>query len=71
MDIILGFKAHSIIDACKIVVRVSVPFTGDDYCGKEKRPNTELAHNSPFASRRLNSPAGVAHKGLYFAKNSL
>jgi hypothetical protein len=34
------------------VTRVSVPFTEGHYYGKGKRPNTELANNSPFTSRR-------------------
>jgi hypothetical protein len=37
---------------CKTVTRVSVPFTEGHYYGKGKRPNTELADNSPFTSRR-------------------
>src|SRR6187401_830373 len=45
------FKSHPIIDTCKRVIRVSAPFTEDHYCGEGERPNTELAHNSLFASR--------------------
>jgi len=35
------------LDACKTVTRVSVPFTEGHYYGTGERPNTELAHNSP------------------------
>jgi len=52
MKNVLNFKDYYTVDACKMVIRVSAPFTEDDYCGKGKRPNTELARNSPFASRR-------------------
>jgi hypothetical protein len=51
-DIIFMYKDHFIIDAYKMVIRVSVPFTEDHYYGKG-RPNTELAYNSPFISRRF------------------
>jgi hypothetical protein len=37
---------------CEMATRVSVPFTEGRYCGGGERPNTELAHNSPLASRR-------------------
>jgi hypothetical protein len=37
--------------ACRTVTRVSVPFTEGHYHGEGKRPNTELARNSPFACR--------------------
>jgi hypothetical protein len=30
-----------------MMARVSVPFTEGHYYGREERPNTELAHNSP------------------------
>jgi hypothetical protein len=36
------------------VTRVFVPFTEGHYYGKGKRPNTELADNSPFTSRAKN-----------------
>ncbi|MFL6460128.1 MAG: hypothetical protein ACJ71J_04110 [Nitrososphaeraceae archaeon] len=39
------------MDACKMVIRVSAPFTEDYYCGEGERPNTGLAHNSLFTSR--------------------
>ena len=36
-----------------MVIRVSASFTEDHYCDEEERPNTKLANNSLFASRRL------------------
>ena len=36
-----------------MMARVSVPFTGGHYYGREERPNTELAHNSLSASRKI------------------
>jgi hypothetical protein len=53
MILFFRFKDYSIIDACKMMIRVSASFTEDHYCGEGERPNTKLAHNSPFASRRL------------------
>ena len=35
-----------------MVARVSVPFTGGHYYGREERPNTELADNSLSARRK-------------------
>ena len=37
---------------CQTVTRVSVPFTEGHYYGREKRPNTELAHNSLSTNTR-------------------
>ena len=36
-----------------MMARVSVPFTGGHYYGREERPNTELAHNSLSACRKI------------------
>jgi hypothetical protein len=41
-----------VLYACKMVARVSVPFTGGHYYGREERPNTELADNSLSARRK-------------------
>jgi hypothetical protein len=40
------------LHACKMMARVSVPFTDGHYYGREERPNTELAHNSLSAGRQ-------------------
>jgi hypothetical protein len=49
-----SFKAEQVpfVGACRTVTRVSVPFTEGHYQGEGKRPNTELARNSPFACRQ-------------------
>ena len=36
-----------------MMARVSVPFTGGHYYGREERPNTELAQNSLSACRKI------------------
>jgi hypothetical protein len=64
MDIIFRQDQHYITDACKMVIRVSAPFTEDHYCGKGKRPNTELAHNSHFASRHSFTDVSIAFNVL-------
>ncbi len=38
------------IQACRIVTRVSVPFTESHYHGNGEKPNTELADNSPLSA---------------------
>jgi len=40
-------------NACKMMARVSVPFTEGHYKGGGERPNTELADNSPSACRKI------------------
>jgi len=44
-------KGIMYLHTCKMVARVSVPFTEGYYCGRGERPNTELADNSPSAGR--------------------
>jgi hypothetical protein len=39
--------------ACKMLARVSVPFTDGHYYGRGERSNTELAHNSLSAGRQF------------------
>jgi len=34
---VLKFKDYYTVDACKMVIRVSAPFTEDDYCGKREK----------------------------------
>jgi hypothetical protein len=36
-----------------MMARVSVPFTEGHYYGREERPNTELAHNSPLPAGKF------------------
>jgi hypothetical protein len=40
------------IYACKMMARVSVPFTVGHYYDRGERPNTELADNSPSVCRK-------------------
>ena len=55
---------------CKIVIRVSAPFTEDDYCGKGERPNTGLADNSPFTCKKTSSKTREEeHKWKEISKN--
>ena len=37
MKNVLKFKDYYTVDASKMVIRVSAPFTEDDYCGKREK----------------------------------
>jgi hypothetical protein len=49
---IVYIKRPDYIYTCKMIARVSVPFTEGYYCDRGERPNTELADNSPSICRK-------------------
>jgi hypothetical protein len=52
---IVYIKRPDYIYTCKMMARVSVPFTEGYYCDGGERPNTELADNSPSICRKKTS----------------
>jgi hypothetical protein len=52
---IVYIKRPDYIYTCKMMARVSVPFTEGCYCDGGERPNTELADNSSSICRKKTS----------------
>ena len=48
-----------------MVARVSVPFTGGHYYGREEWPNTELADNSLSACRKIHGNINSIIRKVY------